>query len=286
MITTRMVPPTTTTAHRPRFGAIKRFFRSPKWYLFLVLGLLTAVAAPFEGIDRVAPDLISAMLVAAVVDLAIVRWRRGVWIFPDGALLTGLIVALVLSPVESMATAMGTAAIAIVSKHLFRTRWSNVFNPAALALVVAYFVFGASESWWGALPDLPTIALVVLLGAGLFMADRVNKLPMAIAFLGAYFALFSLSAFVGNPAWVAEIFRSPDVNAALFFAFIMLDDPPTSPVRYPDQICYGLIVAVVSYAVFLTVGAEYYLLAGVLVGNLWETLRRWDERPHTKLSAT
>ncbi|MGH2458023.1 MAG: RnfABCDGE type electron transport complex subunit D [Chloroflexota bacterium] len=286
MITTDAVIPTTKVVRRPRFGAIKRFLRSPKWYLFLVLALLTAVAAPTEGLDRVALDLISAMLAAAVVDLAIGRWRRGVWFFPDGALLTGMIVALVLSPVESMATAMGTAAIAIVSKYLLRTRWSNVFNPAALALVAAYFAFGATESWWGALPDLPTIALVILLGAGLFMADRVNKLPMAIAFLGAYFALFSVSAFVGNPAWVAEIFRSPDANAALFFAFIMLDDPPTSPVRYPDQICYGVIVAVVSYAVFLTVGAEYYLLAGVLVGNLWETLRRWDERPRAKLMTT
>ncbi len=285
MITTRAAPAMAAATRRPRFGAIKRFARSPKGILFLVLGILTVVAAPAEGVDRVLPDLISAMVVAAIVDLALGRWRRGVWFFPDGALLTGLIVALVLSPVESMATAMGTAAIAIASKYVFRTRWSNVFNPAAFALVVAYFVFGAGESWWGALPDLPTVAVVILLAVGVFMADRVNKLPMALAFLGGYYGLFSLSAFVGNPAWVAEVFRSPDVNAALFFALLMLDDPPTSPVKYPDQVCYGLIVAVVSYAVFLVVGAEYYLLAGVLVGNLWETLRRWDERPRSRAAA-
>ena len=281
MVMTRRAP-----VARPRAGAVKRFFRTPKGYLLLVLTLLTVVAAPVEGIGRVMPGVVGAMLTAAVVDLSIVRWQRGVWFFPDGALLTGLIVALVLSPLEPVYVSIGTAAIAVASKYVFRSRWSNIFNPAALALVVAYFVFGSAESWWGSLPDLPTIAIVVVLGAGLFMADRVNKLPMAIAFLGSYFALFSASAFLGDPSRVAEIFRAPDVNAALFFALIMLDDPPTSPVRYLDQICYGLIVAVVSYAVFLTLGVEYYLLAGVLVGNLWETLRRWDEQPRPRTAAS
>jgi predicted branched-subunit amino acid permease len=45
-------------------------------------------------------------------------------------------------------------------------------------------------------------------------------------------------------------------------------------VKYPDQFLCGAIVAVVSYAVFEWVGAAYYLLAGVLAGNLWETLSR------------
>ena len=60
----------------------------------------------------------------------------------------------------------------------------------------------------------------------------------------------------------------------MFFAFFMLNDPPTSPVRYPDQIVCGLIVAVASFAVYMTLGAVYFLLAGLLVGNAWETGRR------------
>jgi hypothetical protein len=36
----------------------------------------------------------------------------------------------------------------------------------------------------------------------------------------------------------------------------------------------GAIVAIASYAVFELVGAAYYLLAGVLVGNIWEAWRR------------
>jgi Na+-translocating ferredoxin:NAD+ oxidoreductase RnfD subunit len=99
-----------------------------------------------------------------------------------------------------------------------------------------------------------------------------------LAFLGAYFLLFTVTAFASNPRWVAEIFRSPDLEAALFFAFIILTDPPTSPAKYPDQIVCGILVAAVSYAIFEWAGVVYYLLAGVLVGNVWEAWRRATRR--------
>src|SRR5581483_6455283 len=83
------------------------------------------------------------------------RKSRGVWLFPSGAILTGLIVALVLSPAEPLYAVVGTAALAIASKHVFRTRWSNIFNPAAFGLVLAVFLFGSGESWWGSLAELP-----------------------------------------------------------------------------------------------------------------------------------
>jgi Na+-translocating ferredoxin:NAD+ oxidoreductase RnfD subunit len=260
-----------------RVPVVRRFVRSPKGTLLIVLALLVGVAASYLGLSHVLPSLVGAILTAALVDVAIVRWTRGIWFFPSGAILSGLIVALVLSPDEPFYVPVVTAGVAVGSKYLFRTRWSNVFNPAALALIVAYFAFGSGESWWGSLPDLAAPFVVVLLGAGLFMADRCNKLPMVLVFLGSYFGLFTLSAFLGDPSRVAEVYRSPDVNAALFFAFFMLDDPPTSPVRYADQVLYSIIVAVVSFAAFETLGAEYFLLAGVLVGNAWESLRRLEE---------
>jgi Na+-translocating ferredoxin:NAD+ oxidoreductase RnfD subunit len=103
-------------------------------------------------------------------------------------------------------------------------------------------------------------------------------MPLVLSFLAAYFVLFTATAFFGNPQWVAEIFRSPDIQAALYFAFIILTDPPTSPAKYPDQLVCGVIVAVVSYAVFEWFGVVYFLLAGVLVGNVWEAWRRFNRR--------
>src|SRR5439155_1525440 len=110
-------------------------------------------------------SVLGAMGAAALLDVAIVRWTRAEWMFPSGALLTGLIVALVLSPTEPLYVPVATAIVAIASKYLIRSRWSNVFNPAALALVAAYFVFGGEQSWWGALPNLPVATVAgVLVG--------------------------------------------------------------------------------------------------------------------------
>jgi Na+-translocating ferredoxin:NAD+ oxidoreductase RnfD subunit len=58
----------------------------------------------------------------------------------------------------------------------------------------------------------------------------------------------------------------------------MVTDPPTSPPRHRDQIVFGVITGVVAFAVFIWVGAAYYLLAGLLVANLWEARRRVVER--------
>jgi Na+-translocating ferredoxin:NAD+ oxidoreductase RnfD subunit len=256
--------------------AIRRFFRTPKGLLIIVLVILVALAAPSEGVRLVAPGLASAVIVASLIDLVILRMTHKAWEFPSGAVLTGLLIAMVLTPREPWYVAACTSAVAIASKYIARTRSANVFNPAALALVVTFYIFDTGQNWWGALPELAPIALVVLFATGVFIADRVNKMPLVLVFLGAYFLLFTLTAFLGDPGKVAEIFRAPDLQAVLFFAFFILTDPPTSPVKYPDQLVCALIVAVASYAIFEWVGAAYYLLAGVLVGNIWEAWHRWS----------
>jgi Na+-translocating ferredoxin:NAD+ oxidoreductase RnfD subunit len=136
-------------------------------------------------------------------------------------------------------------------------------------------VFDAGHSWWGALPDItPWVALPVLGATGVYITAKVNRIPIVLAFLGTYFLLFSVAAFVGDPRRVAEAFVTPDLQAVLFFAFFILTDPPTSPITYPAQVACGVLVAAVGFGVFESVGAAYYLLAGVLVGNVLEAWRR------------
>jgi|SRR5579883_1162248 len=257
-------------------SAVARFFRTPKGLLIVIFAILTVLAAPHEGLRRVGPGLASAILVAGFIDVFLLRRMNNYWEFPSGAILTGWIIAMVLSPFEPWYVGAATSAIAVFSKYIFRSRFANIFNPAALAIVITFYIFDTGQSWWGALPELAPIALAVLFVTGIFIADRVNKIPMVLIFLGVYYFLFTLAAFFGNPAHVSEIYRAPDLHAVLYFAFFILTDPPTSPIKYPHQLWYGVIVAVTSFAVFELVGVVYYLLAGVLIGNLWEAGRRWQ----------
>jgi Na+-translocating ferredoxin:NAD+ oxidoreductase RnfD subunit len=227
--------------------------------------------------------VIGAAIGAALLDVALARIIRGARFFPCGALLSGVIVALIVSPTQPLRVAVVTAMLAVNSKYLFRSRGRHIFNPAALALVVAYFLFASEQNWWGALSNVPPPFVVVLIVTGVFIADRVNKLPMVLAFLGCFLSLFTIITFFGHAGQAAEIFRAPDIDAALFFAFFMLTDPPTSPARYRDQVLFGIIVAVASAAIFLTIGALYYLPAGLLIGNGWEAWRRTRTRTRAKL---
>jgi Na+-translocating ferredoxin:NAD+ oxidoreductase RnfD subunit len=251
-----------------------RFCRTPKGTLLLILGYFIPLAAKTSGINDSLTSLLTATFAAALLDLGIVRLRQRSWIFPDGAILTGLIVAFVLRTQEPWPILAATASIAVISKHLLRTRWSNVFNPAALAIVASSLLFDTGQSWWGALPDLGLLGLPPLFACGIFIVSRINKLPLVLAFLGAYLSLFTIASWFGDPSQVAEVFRSPDLQACLFFAFFMLDDPPTCPTRYEDQFAFGVIVATSAYFLYMTYGVVYFLAAGLLVGNTWESSRR------------
>jgi Na+-translocating ferredoxin:NAD+ oxidoreductase RnfD subunit len=258
---------------------VLRFFKTPKGLLTIILGMLTAIAAPGERVGTVALNMGTAVVAAGVVDLFILRLRKHVWQFPSGAVLTAMIVTMVVRAQEHWYVPAATAAVAVLSKYAIRTRSANVFNPAAFALVLMFYVLPMGQSWWGALAEVSPLWLrAALLAGGIYITNRVNRLPMVLCFLGAYFFLFTATAYLGDPRRVAEIFRSPDLDAVVYFALIILTDPPTSPARYQGQWIYGIIVAAVSYAVFEKFGAAYFLLAGVLAGNVWEAWRRVHRR--------
>jgi len=259
------------------------FFRTPKGLLTILLVILTAIAAPAEGTAAVALNMGAAVLAAGVVDLIILRLRNGSWEYPGGAVLTAMIVTMVMRAQDPWMVPVAASVVAVLSKYMLRTRQANVFNPAALALVLMFYLMPHGQSWWGALPEISPLWLrAVLLAGGIYIANRVNKLPLVLSFLGVYFGLFTATAFLGDPRHVAEIFRSPDIDAVVYFTLVILTDPPTSPAKYQGQWVFGIITAVVSYAVFMSFGVVYFLLAGVLAGNVWEAWQRVHRRsPHS-----
>ena len=215
-------------------SAVRQFFRTPKGLLTIVLVILLLCAAPAEGIRLVAPDLAAAVIVAALLDTVLLRWFRGEWQFPSGAILTGLIVAMILSPREPWYVPACTSAIAVVSKYVARTRSANVFNPAAAragrnVLHVSY----RSELVGGLAEHSPARPYCCSSRRVSSSPIASTKLPLVLVFLGAYFVLFTFTAYLGDSAKVAEVFRAPDLHASLFFAFFILTDPAHCPREVP-----------------------------------------------------
>lgn len=287
---TTSLPRPAASVARSRFDpwrALKRSTRTPKGLMIQVLLGLLLLGGWVAGYGVAAPALLAAVGTAAALDTVLLWLTRGKWQWPSGAVLSALFVALILDPRTPAYIVACTAVLAITSKYLLRSRWANICNPAALALVANYFLFGSGQSWWGALPDLPIIFVGVLLVAVAYIANHIKKLPMVLAFLGTFFGAATVLAFVKDPTMVAELFRTPDLQMALFFAGFMLTDPPTSPAKPRDQIIYGIVVAALALVFFRLVGAVWFLPGALLIGNLGEALRRFiQQRPATRRVAT
>lgn len=275
-----VLPANTARSDRPSSSSGPSFLRTPKGQVLLIFVILLAIAAPGEDVLGLVPHLASAILAACAVDVLCTYGRTQRWVAPTGALLTGLIVAGILGPQEPITITALVGGFASVGKHVLRNRREHFFNAAALALLASSVFFGSGQSWWGALGDAPWPFVSVLLVTGVFITDRLNKFPLVLSFLGGYFAAFALISLI-DASSVAEMFRSPFVQAALFLAFFMLTDPPTSPNRVQDQVWYGFIAAGVAVVAQLLGAGQVYLLLGVLAANVWLAVRRWMARRPT-----
>jgi len=257
---------------------MRLWVRTPKAQLLIIFGLFLLIAAPSAGAAALTPKLLAAIVPALAIDGLWMSIETRRWRFPTSALLSSLIVFFILSTSESWLMGAWTSSFAGLGKRILRSDREHFFNPAALALVWAPIAFGSGESWWGSLGDMPWIWIAVLGATGAFLTDRLNKFPLVLTFLAAYFGLFTLIA-LGNPNSVAEMFREPFLQAALFLAFFMLTDPPTSPNRYPDQVWFALVAAIGAVAAQVLGAGQVFLLVGVLAANaVLAVVRFWRRR--------
>lgn len=251
---------------------LKTFLKTPKGYVLMVLLVLTVIACFHPGSKTGLINVLISVGSALLFDYLIAIWKKREKRFSDGAIITGLIVAIVLSPAVPSYIVVLITIIALASKHLFKYKRKPIFNPAAFGLMFAALVFSAGESWWGALSLLPAWNIVCLLIGGYLVTYRVNKFPQIFAFLGAYVVLFTILGFL-HISYAGDALRIPFINAALFLAFFMLTDPPTSPAKDRDQIIFGILTAVLGTAVYVLFGGLTYLLVGLLVANAWKAWR-------------
>src|SRR5207253_11449984 len=71
-----------------------------------------------------------------------------------------------------------------------------------------------------------------------------------------------------------DALRPPFINATLFFRFLMLTDPPTSPGKDKDQIVFGVVTGVSGTVIYGLFGGLMYLFIGVLIGNFYSFLKK------------
>jgi glycine betaine catabolism B len=194
--------------------------------LLMIVGTI-----PYSPVHFVVSVIV--LIAAAYASNRLFGWLFGVHPYADSSLITALIIALVFTPATTLEGFLKLALVAVIamaSKYILVIRGRHIFNPAAIAVVIASISGLAYASWWVATPSLIPITLL----AGFLILRRVKKQFISLAFIGVAAVSLLLQ---GND--LTTIFVSWPL---LFVGAVMLTEPLTLPPKAYQQ--YIVAVAV------------------------------------------
>jgi ferredoxin-NADP reductase/Na+-translocating ferredoxin:NAD+ oxidoreductase RnfD subunit len=247
------------------------------YFLIILLGFASLISIaghlPFKWYDIV----LSAFLLAAVCRLSGELFSRVLNIArnSESDYITALILALIMSPAtgqKGIAILIAAGFIAVTSKYLLVISRRHIFNPAATGAVLSGFLFHQYASWW---VGTSSLALLVLIG-GLLIMRKMHRFWM-IAVFAVVYGFFLHQQFDGAPA-LHTVWLAATQTAVMFFAFIMLTEPLTSPERPRDYVLYSILVGILYSLNKLRLSPEEALLIGNGLAFALQPWRRLELR--------
>ena len=262
----------------------------PRLHLAGVIVSLQVLGQTAFAFDLSITQILVSLTTCAVLEVAIALRRQHVLMWPASALLTGNGVAFVLRvpgtehgdwwSLHGWWIFSGTAALALLSKHLVVFRGRHVFNPSNLGLVVCFLLLGSGRAdplafWWGPLSAWLVLALALIVGGGLAILARLGLLGIAVGFWLTFAAGVGVLAASGHQMTAAwhlgpidrwELWRvlvtSPEI---LVFLFFMITDPRTTPATTGGRRAYGVAIGLLATLLIAPWTSEFSAKVAVLV---------------------
>jgi Na+-transporting NADH:ubiquinone oxidoreductase subunit NqrB len=216
--------------------------RDPRITLAIALTAWTVFGQTFLYFNRDVQQILVAVGGAMLVDMLLAFVLRREILVPLSAYITGLSVGILLESYDWRVFLVAST-WGIASKYFLRAGDRHFFNPSNFAIVSGIVLSHgiatvAPGSQWGG--DF-RVALLIL-GLGLLMMKRVNRLDLVLAWLAGYMVMSLLRVALGQGGLV---FAFGPMTGAEFtlFTFSMLPDPKTNPPTRRGRIAWGLLIA-------------------------------------------
>ncbi len=172
--------------------------------------------------------------------------------------ITALILALIITPISSpfdaafFSIAIWASIWAMASKYILAIGNKHVFNPAAFAVALTALALNQSASWWVGTRLLMPFVLV----GGLLIVKKIRRFDLMFAFFGTALVSILGSGLARGVNPMTLITKTVIDTPLLFFAFVMLTEPLTSPPTKKLRIWYGAFVGFL-FAPWVHVGSLY-----------------------------
>lgn len=249
-------------------------YRSMLYYLSFILVAAIILSAlkvlPYKPLDIIltAAFLLIVSFVANFLLSKIFKAK----VNPESQFITALIMALIIGPMPLVSNFLFLFILAVfanASKYILAIKKRHIFNPAAFAVVATAVFMKQGASWW---VGSNYLVLAVALG-GLLMAYKIKRFHLIMSFLIS-FAIFStalsaIKGFSGGDS-LNQLISALVYSPILFFSFVMLIEPLTSPNQRKFRIYYGAFIGgVLVLAQNLIPQISYSLELSLLVGNIF-----------------
>lgn len=179
-----------------------------------------------------------------------------------------LILSLIIPPIKDssdLAFLFWCAVWVAASKFIFAINRKHLFNPAALAVFLTALFINGSASWWvGTAAMLPA----VLIG-GFLIVKKIKSWDLFFAFLlSALVTILGISLLRGGN--ILDLIKRTFLDSPiLFFGFIMLTEPLTTPPNKIWRLSYGVLIGFL-FAPQLRIGNLYTTPEmALLLGNVF-----------------
>ncbi len=206
-------------------------------YYLIILFIFALIYGYIGVIPYTAEDLLINLVIAIVVGYianyvfaALFKAKRNV----ESIFITSLILVLIIPAFPAdFIYIFGASGLAMASKYLITIEKRHIFNPAAVSVAAIALVSPTHiATWWiGSVYMLP----IVVIG-GLLLARKIGREKMVYTFIGVYILLTVLSIIINGSNISQAINLSLLSSPVLFFAFVMLTEPMSSPARERLQI--------------------------------------------------
>jgi Na+-translocating ferredoxin:NAD+ oxidoreductase RnfD subunit len=227
-------------------------------------------------------QILLAIGTCAVLEVAIAMRSQHVILWPASAMLTGNGVAFVLRvpgtvhgdwwSLRGWWIFVGTAAVALLSKHVIRWRGDHIFNPSNIGLVLCFLLLPRTRAapldfWWGPMSVWLALALAIIVAGGFAILRRLKLLRVALGFWVTFAAAIGVLALAGHTMtarwhlgpvsgfqlwWV--LVTSPEV---LVFLFFMITDPKTAPRSPGGRLAYAISLGLLAGVLIAPTTTEY-----------------------------
>lgn len=239
------------------------------YLLTIALLVVLAVVGAYQA-NKFPLALICAVVSCILIDFVIVKASKKAFRVPLVAIITGLIIGSVAPITASILLVVLASFIAEVTKFFLKAKSRNIFNPAALGLLIALLIFGVGDEWW-ATPTIHAFGFMIPIAAILIIsAYEVKRLPLALVATVATAIGVVITAGFGLSA---GSLLTAILTINYYFIFLMVVDPKTSPTKVSGQVIYGIGVALIALLLILA-KIPYPLLVTLLLANVFYALFR------------